>query len=529
MRRRRWLVVLVALAAACGDDSAAVDAATPDDAVDSGGTPDLALTIEPDLVCPGPGCETGDTETLRVGAAAVDITPAFGPETEVLQEDPGGDGLWDRGVDTYNDANGNGVFDGLWIAGFAVGRPASGVSDPQWARAIVIENGDTRIGFVSLDLVGLFYDDVRRIRQRLADMDLDYLGVMTTHSHQSRDTLGQWGPVLGDTGIADAYMEQVSAGAEAAVEQAVAALEPANIDYASTRLRDQPGGVRRYISDSRDPQVIDDEIRLLRFVQAGGEQTIATLVNFGAHPEYAGSRNTLLSSDLAHGLREAIENGTTGPSGELEGVGGIAVFINGAVGSQIGPNDLDAPVRFNGEAFEGRTLELAHGVGAQLGAFSLQALRSATREQSAHLSLRVAVLEVAAENTFFHIAFESGVFPTRQPLNPDERYTRFNPPRIETEVAVIDVGRARLLLVPGELDPALFVGGYDGAFAPMDRPVVDESAAVPPDLSRAPGGPYLRERAALRADGEAEYVFLFGLANDELGYFIPSFDFVLSP
>ncbi len=97
------------------------------------------------------------------------------------------------------------------------------------------------------------------------------------------------------------------------------------------------------MSDSRDPVILDDEIEIMRYVEAGSDVTIATLINFGSHPEYAGSHNTQLSSDYAHWLRQGVEDGVLGPDGEMvPGVGGIAVFYQGAVGSQIGPNDLEA-------------------------------------------------------------------------------------------------------------------------------------------------------------------------------------------
>ncbi len=96
-------------------------------------------------------------------------------------------------------------------------------------------------------------------------------------------------------------------------------------------------------------------------------------------------------------------------------------------------------------------------------------------------------------------------------------------PEVLSEIAVVDVGRATMMSVPGELDPALFVGGYDGSYAPDGVPVVDETQENPPDLSMAPGPPYLRDLA--RAD--AEQVWVLGLTDDFLGYYIPSFDYEL--
>ena len=134
--------------------------------------------------------------------------------------------------------------------------------------------------------------------------------------------------------------------------------------------------VTRYVSDNRDPQIIDDEMRIARFVRAGTDETIATLVNFGSHPEYSGDSNQLLSADIVHFLRDGIENGLVGPDGTtmVPGVGGVAMLFQSAIGSQIGPQ------RVNSVAWDGTvhgdmlTLELAETVGTQLGYFALRAL-----------------------------------------------------------------------------------------------------------------------------------------------------------
>src|SRR5690606_33887996 len=127
---------------------------------------------------------------------------------------------------------------------------------------------------------------------------------------------------------------------------------------------------------------------------------------------------------------------------------------------------------------------------------------------------------VRIENRRYHIAYLSGLF-TRQlyEFDPERPIRSGNLPSVLTEIAVVDVGAAQMITAPGELDPALFVGGYDGSYTPDGIPIVDPSAENPPDLSMAPPPPYLRDLA--RED--ATQVWLLGLTQDFLGYFIPPF------
>jgi hypothetical protein len=91
-------------------------------------------------------------------------------------------------------------------------------------------------------------------------------------------------------------------------------------------------------------------------------------------------------------------------------------------------------------------------------------------------------------------------------------------PWVESEVSVLDIGPARLLGIPGEIFPELVIGGYDGQFQ-AGHPLINPDNADPPDLKSAPKGPYLRGQIA------SPLKFIVGLANDELGYIIPEYDF----
>jgi len=534
-RRTAWtlsLCAMLGLSAAwvgCGDD----DGASPPSDGSVGGDAGLPPGV-PESYCPGgPGCADMGDGVLSVGVGKAEITPTIGPTTDVQTIDVNMNGEYDPGDgDEFADNNHNGVFDGEWIAGFGNGRAASGVRDPQWVRAIALRYNETTIVLAAIDCVGYFRDEIEKIRARIADTGVDFLQVTATHVHEARDTIGIWGVTIDATGIDPAYMAHIVDQADVAVRAALADLRPANVQYAAFRLKDKPGGQTRYVVDARDPNILDDQVRVMRFTDKSGGATIATLVNWGSHPEYTWSSSTLLSSDYVHTLRQGVEEGVVGPDGTMTpGVGGTTVFFQGALGVQIGASGPRPQAQMWDGTPVARGPDMAYMIGEQIAYFVLDALGpsgGSVTDETAALGFRVRSFLIDVQNRGYHIALLQGLFDRatyawdpERPLTPGR-----NEPSILTEVSVIDIGRSEIITAPGELDPSLFVGGFQsGEYTPADKQIVDPTQADPPNLAMAPGPPYLRDLA--RPD--AEFVYLFALTGDMLGYFVPEFDYKLDP
>src|SRR5687768_12282031 len=86
-----------------------------------------------------PGASAAEPKTVQVGFGETDITP------DVKGKKP------------------------VWLAGYGMGRRATGVHDPLMARCLVLGDGSEKIALVSVDLIGLQYPVVKEIRQGLAD------------------------------------------------------------------------------------------------------------------------------------------------------------------------------------------------------------------------------------------------------------------------------------------------------------------------------------------------------------------------
>lgn len=393
----------------------------------------------------------------------------------------------------------------VWLAGFgAKGRRPTGVHDPLYARIVVLREGKKTVALVGLDLLGFYINDTRTLRAGWEKGDPDRtVFVHATHTHSGPDTLGLWGPMVGRSGINPRYMARINARIEEALALLESQLKPASA--AGGRGTLDPRGLCR---DLRDPQVIDPNLGVLRLKGADGK-AIATIVNWSCHPEVIGRDNMLLTADFPGPLCARIEERT----------GGQCLFLNGAIGGLMSP-DTDI------ENF----YETAR-IGA---AVADAALALKTDASGRGLSYRFEKVFVPVENSrylLFLYALTAGhtlhgadgkPLPNWKAWSLSLRHALFglspkDRPSIETEVSVLDIGPARLLGMPAEVFPELAIGGYDGKYA-FGRPLISKNAPER-DLARSPKAPYLRDLI------KAPVPMLVGLANDELGYLVPEYDF----
>jgi hypothetical protein len=516
---------LMATAGACGGGGGAPDAGP--DTITGG-----PVEPFPDHYCPGsPGCPGAGGATLRAGAARVNILPTI-VESEWVDENE--NNHWERS-EPFTDENGNGDFDATWIAGYGNGRPATGVNenDGLWVRALVLEQGDTRIAIAVIDCVGWFIDEIDRTKALLpATLELDHVLVTATHVHEAVDTVGLWGPVELATGLNPDYQALVRQATVDAIAAAAAALTPVTLSYAQTMTVDETGDAQPYVSDTRDPAIFDPRLTLLRFAAtAEPDTTVATLIHWSAHPEYAGSRNNLLSADYVNWLREVIENGApetlAGPA--MPGLGGEVVFVNGAFGGQVGPGQA-RPIGPDGVEISSQGLAKAEAAGTNVGRLALAAISNAdmvTDVVEPTLSFRTGAIYVIVENVFYHVAGIVGVFD-RQLLGYDKTQPIDvgNMPYIRSRVTYLQIGSIGIVTAPGELHPELLVGGYDGSES-WGYDIVDPANENPPNLALAPDGPYLRDLVAMNPG--VELALLFGAAEDFLGYIVPAYNYELDP
>jgi len=529
-----------------------------------------------DQRCPGdPSCKPSSDTTFYAGAAVADITPvvdhvvAFAPQNVGKNwfNPLGGDKCVKKGSCDLADIKTCTAVDPMkcvWIAGFGAGRPATGNADPTSVRCAVLRRGATKVGLCSVDSVGWFYNEIEKTRELIAtdhpDLDLDFLAVASTHVHETQDTLGIWGPSDTESGVSEEYNALIRKKTAEALVAADAALQPVQLQFGASKVDGHiagtdPGkhGTAAFVSDTRDPVVIDDELRVIRFVATGDQSTVATLLNFTSHPEFGGDENFETSADFVHTLREGVEKGLDVKASDgkslmkTPGFGGVAIFFNGPLGGQVGPGKV------NHTDFEGKPvpdgLARAYNNGRLLAVYAHEALTKGVETlETGPLGFRARELYVDVLNKGYHIALAQQLFhrdgyffDKYKELGED------NVPSIRTQIAVIDVGPAELVGFPGELHAELLLATPDGKsaldapypFTPKPYFVLNDKATNPncgtDGYSQCDDGPPAiasmdREKIIdLSRDPKTKYRWAIGLMQDQIGYLVPEYDYKLDP
>ncbi len=395
-----------------------------------------------------------------------------------------------RSGDSYVDVNGNGRFDPVWVAGFNVNRPAKGVNDPQWTRVVALRNNGVTVVLVTLDAIGIYHNDFITIRKAVSPaLGIDHIIFSCTHSHEVPDTMAIWSGPVPILNYDASYMESIQRKTVEAIEEAVASLKPADMYCATVKLP-----MEGFVHDSRKPVVVDENLNVWRFTSPGSENTIATLVNWGNHPEALGGDNGYLTSDFVHWLRSGLEDGVPEPAG-IAGFGGMCLFFQGKIGGLMNPLHANVPKRDGSGIVERSTFEKAEHLGYNVAAEAAKALREPDVWKN-----ESPMLAVAGKTFYAPMAgnFKYGIMLGL--IHAGYYWGGY----AKTEVNALRVGDALVVTAPGELYPEIVVGGIE---VKPGRDFEVPAVEVPP--------------VRMEKMRYARQAFTLGLANDEIGYILP--------
>lgn len=379
----------------------------------------------------------------------------------------------------------------VYMAGFGTNRKATRVHDPIMARAIVLSDGTKKIGMVCVDVVGLFYPSVERVRGSLKGFD--YVLVSSTHNHEAPDTLGLWGASPFQSGVDPAYLKKVEDGAAEAIRLADSRRQACSAEIGTAKGPE-------LLRDGRQPIVKHDDIVVLRFTAGSDKPPVGILVEWNCHPETLDSKNTEVSADFVHGTVEYLKAKHRCP----------VAYFTGTVGGLM--TSLDVEIKnAKGESLKDGTFEKTIVYGRKVGELADKALKDAVAVNLTPFDLRTRPILMPVENSLYKLGASAGVLK-RTFYHWDGKWDakEFTEAKditksvaVKSEIGYLKLGDLDIAAIPGEIYPELVLGKVQDP--------VDPNA----DFPKAPIEPSIYGQLT------GKHRMLIGLANDELGYFIP--------
>ena len=346
--------------------------------------------------------------------------------------------------------------------GLGPSAPAREKQGELMARAVVFQNGETKVTVVSLDLLGFPSVLCNRVRTRVPRIPAKNILIGSTHTHSAPDCYGFADGRGGFSGDLK-YMDLVCVKAAEAINEALDRVKPARLKIGT----DEAKGKIAY--NYYAPDLYDRRMSVIQAIDST-DKPIVTLVNYAIHPEVLGSGIGILSPDLIGPLCERIE----------EQAGGQAIFMNGAQGGMITADnrDLNRPKDAQrGYWHDDRTWGECVRIGNTMADEALRIVKETPIQKNPNLYCGSIDIKFPVDSDLLWAVVISS--PLKYPHNSDHSIT--------TQVNVVNIGNTQILTIPGEALPNI--------------------------------GFYLKRKM------RGEHNLLFGLTNDAFGYILTKVDF----
>ncbi len=361
-----------------------------------------------------------------------------------------------------------------YLAGFGPNRPATGVAEPLSARILYLEDHNGPLVWIALDLIGLMLPDVDRLRAQLAGVAPERVLVACTHTHSGPDTMGLWGPGVGEvpirSGRDEAYIDWMFQQIAAGVARAQIRKRPAVFGFAEDKT-----DKAEWVINVRQAGYHDQTMSVMRVDGVDG-RPIACLTNFACHPEGLWETNTAISPDYVHHLHKRVEEET----------GAVSLFFNGALGGMVTLN-------LDNDAEQSARRSFVKRAGKTLGGVAVECWRTAKTKGYEELTFRSQRLVVPVDNKQLFFLANIGIFQRQLYRN-----------KVETCLFAARLGDAMFATLPGEPLPAvgfaiknamrakcnfLFgLGGDELGYLIDSRQAADEAYSYERSMSIGPDG-----------------------------------------
>ncbi len=208
----------------------------------------------------------------------------------------------------------------MWGYGDRHALLSTGIRDPLYAKAVVLDFGAEKLAIVGLDLGrSPMSDMMQRIRDTVReDAGVTQILMSGSHTHHGPvlELLDEEGKGKGKFDDGVAYVKGLEGLLVEAIKEAADNVQDARIGWGAA-----PIDMNRNRHSQIEPKPRDTELNVLRFDDASGK-AIAIVVNFAAHPTMLPGEDLRFSAEYPGQMMAAVES-TLGTN---------CVFMQGAAG-----------------------------------------------------------------------------------------------------------------------------------------------------------------------------------------------------
>ncbi len=223
---------------------------------------------------------------------------------------------------------------GTHMAGYFSDRLADDVDDELHSKAIVLQNDDTVVAIVVLDLIVALKEDLAVAKQRASELTgipVENIFISCTHTHTGAAPCGLLGAPRDEE-----YVPWAMEKAADAVKLAYNRLQPARMGHASGSCPEEVHNRRWHMKDGtvkmnpgylnpdavRPAGPIDPEVAIVVFID-DADRPIAALTNYALH-YVGGGTGTAISADYFAAFGRALQR--------MAGNEFVAIMANGCCG-----------------------------------------------------------------------------------------------------------------------------------------------------------------------------------------------------
>ncbi len=286
-------------------------------------------------------------------------------------------------------------------------------------RALVLENGDTRVAIVSADFLG--YPSVlgNKVRARVKGIPAQNILIGATHTHSAPDCYGFPGHD-GKFSTDLKYLDLVCNRMAEAINEATDKLQAAGLKIATGPAKGKIAF--NYYAE----RLYDPRCHVIQAIGTDGK-AFATLVNYAVHPEVIGSDEGILSPDLVGPLYDRIR----------EQGGGIGIFMNSAQGGMVTADNRSPGGK------DVRTWEECLRIGRLLADEALRIVQAAPTQNSPKLFCAAKTVSFPIDSPLLRAVMVAS--PLGYPTNDLNHAT--------AQINLVNLGNAQILTIPGEALP----------------------------------------------------------------------------